>query len=154
MVSMRRILVPTDFSELSVRAAAYARSLAEQYAAEVHVVHVTPVQAQTPPGGYGHIAPGADPRTLGPAQECLNRFVQKCFAGSPAKVESALELGSPAQGIRDYAERAKVDLIVIGTHADGILKRLVLGSVSKAVLDGVACPVLMVPGPTGEATGG
>ena len=142
MVSMRRILVPTDFSELSVRAAAYARSLAEQYAAEVHVVHVTPVQAQTPPGGYGHIAPGADPRTLGPAQECLNRFVQKCFAGSPA------------QGIRDYAERAKVDLIVIGTHADGILKRLVLGSVSKAVLEGVACPVLMVPGPTGEATGG
>ena len=53
--------------------------------------------------------------------------------------------GAPDLQISRYAADAAIDLIVIGTHARGLVRRIFLGSVSKAVMEHAPCPVLMVP---------
>ena len=40
MIKLKRILLPTDFSELSSEATKYACALAEQFDAELHMLHV------------------------------------------------------------------------------------------------------------------
>jgi nucleotide-binding universal stress UspA family protein len=53
-------------------------------------------------------------------------------------------IGQPVREILDLAEEIGADLIVIGSHGRGAVGRLLLGSVSTAVLHGARCPVLVV----------
>ena len=53
--------------------------------------------------------------------------------------------GAPDLQICRYAAETAIDFIVIGTHARGLVRRIFLGSVSKAVVEHAPCPVLMVP---------
>jgi nucleotide-binding universal stress UspA family protein len=65
--------------------------------------------------------------------------------------ESALECqtgtveGIPGDEIVDYATKIGADLIVMGTHGRGGLRRVLLGSVAEKVLRAACCPVLVVP---------
>ncbi|MBK8269112.1 MAG: universal stress protein [Planctomycetes bacterium] len=73
----------------------------------------------------------------------MSDFIQKQFAGR--KVKSEILVGQPFSEICRYAAGQACDLIVIGSHARGIVHRIFMGSVSKAVLEHASCPVLMVP---------
>lgn len=147
MVEWRSILLPTDFAELSHRAATVAASLTRQYGAELHVVHVV-VPALVPlpgaePGQCTMVpAPGA---TLAAAQQALAEFVNRTFGDQPGTVKMTVLEGRPEEQIVQYAGEHGIDLIVIGTHARGLVSRIFMGSVSKTILESVACPVLMVP---------
>jgi len=55
-----------------------------------------------------------------------------------------IRTGSPAQKIIDFAEKEKVDLIIMGARTKTDLSKLLLGSVSKRVLENVNCDVLVV----------
>ena len=52
--------------------------------------------------------------------------------------------GSVADGITDYAKKKGVDLIVVGTRGMGGIKKLLLGSVAKGVVDSAGCSVIVV----------
>lgn len=148
MSNYQRILVPTDFSPLSVHAAAYARGLAEKHGAEIHVVHVV-VPADV--AGTLPLAPGAEPVTALPTVDVLldtaragvANFARDHFIASPTKAD--VLVGAAHAQICQYALDHAIDLIVIGSHARGVVHRIFLGSVSKAVLEHSPCPVLMVP---------
>lgn len=58
-------------------------------------------------------------------------------------LEARTDIGEPGATICDVASQVGADVIVIGTHGKGILKRLVLGSVSQHVLHNAPCPVLV-----------
>ena len=79
------------------------------------------------------------------AEEALERFVQKQLSGIAVPVVTKVLEGAPDLQISRYAAEAAIDLIVIGTHARGLVRRIFLGSVSKAVMEHAPCPVLMVP---------
>jgi len=147
MMRIRHILLPTDYSDLARNAAVYARSLAELYRATLHVVHVVERVPAAAPGpdasGVALAVPG--PETLAGAHEATNRFVQDHLADLAAPVLTRVLEGAPHIQIARYATEASIDLIVIGTHARGVVKRIFLGSTSKSVLEHAACPVLMVP---------
>jgi nucleotide-binding universal stress UspA family protein len=64
---------------------------------------------------------------------------------SPVPPVVVVRVGLEWETIARYAEEAGIDLIVIGTHARSVMKRILLGSTSKAVLEHAPCPVLMVP---------
>ncbi len=53
--------------------------------------------------------------------------------------------GSPAEEILDYTKKNEKDLIVMGSHGREGISSLLLGSISKRVLDNTYCPVLIVP---------
>lgn len=75
---------------------------------------------------------------------------EQCLAGQPGlAVTSTVLEGHPAESILDEAERWGADLIVLGSHGYGPVKRRVLGSVSQAVAGHAACSVEIVRCPHG-----
>lgn len=147
MTRIRHILLPTDYSDLARNAAVYARSLAELYRATLHVVHVVERVPAAVPGpevsGVALTVPG--PEALAAAREATDRFVQDHLADLAVPIVTRVLEGAPDVQIARYAAEASIDLIVIGTHARGVVKRILLGSKSKSVLEHAPCPVPMVP---------
>jgi K+-sensing histidine kinase KdpD len=72
----------------------------------------------------------------------LSRFAQEKVAAVPFTVNVAS--GSPAPQILSYAEREKVDLIVMGTHGRTGLRHVMQGSVAEAVVRHGPCLVLTI----------
>jgi len=145
MFAIRHILLPTDFSPLARRAATVARVLAETHQATLHVVHVLEPAAREPvlvPEG-GVVLPQENPSET--AQPALETFVREGLADLRTPLVAKLLLGAADLEITRYAGEIPVDLIVIGTHGRGIMRRILLGSISKNVLEHATCPVLMVP---------
>jgi K+-sensing histidine kinase KdpD len=62
-----------------------------------------------------------------------------------AGVATAVLDGTPHVAILHYAKEQQVDLIVIGTHGHGPIRRFLLGSVAERVVRATRCPVLTVP---------
>jgi nucleotide-binding universal stress UspA family protein len=60
-----------------------------------------------------------------------------------AAAESALT-GNPGEAIADYARKAKLDLIVMGSHGLGAFKRVLLGSVATRVAAHCRTPLLLI----------
>lgn len=140
MSAFKHILLPVDFSELSEHAAPFARSLAEVCDATVHTLHVF-----TP--GVPDVSSGIAllPYTGEELRQMLLAFTDKHFTGLANRPIPHVAMGSPVTAITEYASEHTIDLIVIGTHARGVINRIFKGSVSKSVMEHSPCPVLMVP---------
>lgn len=147
----RRILCTIDFSEASVAAVAQAVALARACRGEMTVLFVVPYvppsrdeRAGLPEGVISAVAEDVE-ALLGPAR------------ASGLAVRVCLRAGSPAQEILEAARRLAPDVIVMGTHGRGGVRRLVLGSVTAEVLRRAPCPVLTVgcrgPGPASGPVG-
>ncbi|MBX3388188.1 MAG: universal stress protein [Phycisphaeraceae bacterium] len=143
---IRTILVPTGFSDLSKHAARYARAIAPVFGASVIVVHAAelPPPAAETAAMIPATAPAPDMAALlESARNGVDVFVRENLEG--VEVRTIVTVGSPDHEIVQAAVREGADLIVMGTHAQGVLKRLVFGSISKSVVESAPCPVLLVP---------
>lgn len=153
MIPTKKILAPTDFSELAEHALHFALDLARAYKAELHVLHVVTPSEATPVAVSGAVGDGAGGLVLlETAEEVASRrakeltsYVESRCGGLPNPTVTCVRIGAAWQEIARYADEVAVDLIVIGSHARGVMQRILLGSTSKAVLEHVACPVLMAP---------
>jgi nucleotide-binding universal stress UspA family protein len=141
MGSLSRILLPVDFSERSVAAARYARSMAEYFGSEILLLHVlTPPQYE-----FGALQIGGsmlEELYRGRAQQAaaeLHAFLAAEWAG--VTVERAVVEGDPAGKIVEYARRRSVDIIMMPTHGFGPYRRFILGSNTAKVLHDAECPV-------------
>lgn len=143
---IRRILVPTDFSEHSQRATEYALSLAERMGASVDVIHVWEPPTHLEPETLVMVPgdEGAQLEMIGLAQagRLLHAWAER-YQTSPVKVQVHLERGPAADTIIGFAERG-YDLVVMGTHGRTGLARLFMGSVAQKVAARASCPVLTV----------
>ena len=148
------ILVPTDFSPGSDAALAWARDLAEQYAARLSLLHVV-----TDPRAVGVLTPEV---YVPPAPETRERLLREARArlerALPADERRRLALtvdariGDVAENILETAREQHVDLIVMGTRGRHGLAHLLLGSVAERVLRHATCPVLTThAAPRGQA---
>lgn len=150
MITISRILCPTDFSDLSRTALDHAVALARWYEAEVTLMYVAPVAvtaAEVPDVPSPWLSPEVREKLRGD----LRAFAESS-RDEAVRIRIELAEGSPATEILDEA-RTNVDLIVLGTHGRHDLECWVLGSVTEAVLRRSPCPVLTVaprarPAPT------
>jgi nucleotide-binding universal stress UspA family protein len=69
----------------------------------------------------------------------------------PSTVRTHIAVGQPDVEIVRFAQDQGADLIVIGTHGYGAVKRFLLGSVADRVVRQASCPVLVVPARAGPA---
>jgi len=153
MIPMNRILLPTDFSELSEHALQYGLDLAKTYKAEVHVLHVVSPIRDMPTTRIGPVADHVGGALMLDGLESiaqkrvkqLEELVSKLSHDQPVAPIIVVRTGSPWIEIANYAQEARIDCVVMGTHARGVMRRIFLGSTSKSVLEHIACPVLMVP---------
>ena len=144
MLTLRTVLCPTDFSDVSARAETYAAALARHYDASLHLLHVDPPMPVMAP--YGEIP--VDARMFEEQREVAEAELVK--AGERARaggltVETTMKGGHPAREILALADRAQADMLVIGTHGRGGVEHLLLGSVAEKIMRKAACPVLVVP---------
>jgi nucleotide-binding universal stress UspA family protein len=133
--NLRRILVAVDGSEDSKRATIMAATIAEKYESELIVLNVIPGRA------YDRLKAAAERK----AREIVDREMATARDyGIKARWEVLPSTESIVGQIVDYADREKVDMIVIGTRGLGGFKRMLIGSVSSGVVTHASCPVLVV----------
>jgi len=136
-MEIRRILAPTDFSDPSLQAIAYAFELAQTFGAKLSLLHVIELPVY--------------PMEVYPLLEELEQDARTALArllpeaeGAHVDITHLVEIGLPYQKILQTAAAEKVDLIVIATHGRTGLSHLVLGSVAERVVRLAPCPVLTV----------
>ena len=144
MISIKRILVPTDFSDCALPAVRYAAELADKFAAELILLHIVPDTVLALPDAVMPTpAPMADLNALTDAgkQGLAKLIAEKLEARHP---RSEVRIGSPTAEIVAAAKDLHADLVCIGTHGRGGIARVLLGSVAEHVLRQAPCPVLTV----------
>src|SRR5262245_22823570 len=109
---LRRILVPLDFSEDSLKALRYALRLAGQFRARITLAHVVEPMIYPPDTGF---VPLDQVRMV---QASKKRLVALAREEVPSKFldKSVVVSGSPAHEIATLAQRQKADLIIVSTH--------------------------------------
>ena len=147
MITIKTILVPTDFSDASVAAQQYALGLAEAFGSAVHLLHVVqdPYVQPWAAEAFGVSLAGVLERWEQDARAQLEQASSAAAAG----VTCMTRVGHPFVEILNYASEAHVDLIVMGTHGRGPVAHMLLGSVAERVVRKAPCPVLTVR-PKGE----
>jgi nucleotide-binding universal stress UspA family protein len=143
-IHLKRILVPTDFSEGACHALRYGISFAREYEAELLLLHVVESVA----------APYASDLFPVPMAEVFQELsayargeLDKLAAEASGKGVSARTLvvqGKPSLEIMRVAREHTIDMIVLGTHGKGVLDQALFGSTTERVVRKAPCPVLTV----------
>jgi universal stress protein A len=143
-MEIRQILAPTDFSEYSKQAVAYAYELAQTFGAKLLLLHVV----ELPVYPVEVFLPSTEGTTLfddleRQAQLDLAQLLPKTQDGT-GEVRCQAAAGTPYYKIIEVAGAEKVDLIVMATHGRTGLCHLVMGSVAERVVRTAPCPVLTI----------
>ncbi|MGA8489352.1 MAG: universal stress protein [Terriglobales bacterium] len=134
-VSLRNILLATDFSPCSEMALAYGAGLSRRYNATLYSVNVVREEitdyVQPPdPFYFRHLA-----------EKKMAKLAElEPFQG--IKHRELIKEGVVSKVLSDLIDRLEIDLVVLGTHGRHGIKKLVLGSVAEEIVDSALCPVL------------
>ena len=152
MMTLKNVLVATDFSEPSDAALMYGREIATRFGATLHVLHVAQNVYISTFGAenYAALAPDLQQQIEDDARRQVNELVVDSDKSGPPTIPAILTSSSPASAIVDYAKDHEIDVIVMGTHGRGALAHLVMGSVAERVVRLAPCPVLTVRHPEHE----
>ena len=165
MIVLKRVLVPTDFSEASTAAVTYGVALARAFHAQLFLLHVVPSQDLDIAVERERVVEEllADSPSPAPARvEDVTRHVVREEFGtilSPQEendvdAEYVLRsdgVGGPYLEIVRYAKDNDIDLIVMGAHGRSFVAHILkMGSVAEKVVRRAPCPVLTVRHPEHE----
>lgn len=159
MITLKRILAPTDFSVITVPAIGYALSLAKELGGEVTVLHAVPTEVMK----EQFMTPYATGDLAGPApvgatrlpdfegiferkKQVLHSFLEQRISNEllrAVKVNPVIKIGKVAEEIVAVAKEEQCDLIVM-TSNGGRLRRLLHGSFTDRVIRQAPCPVLSI----------
>lgn len=136
---IRTILLAYDGSEAAMKACEYALDIAQKYGAKLFAISVA-----RPPEMGDDVETEAIIENSRAYHGKLLTFVIHRAAGRKIEVQSEVAVGHVAEQILYFADSHKVDLIVLGHRGKTLFRRLLLGSVSKQVVQHADQPVLVV----------
>ncbi len=143
----RRIAVAIDGSETAGHALGVAIDVAKRYAASLLVVAIAP-----PPAVFvapnAPIMPAEIPSSALPRlRELVDAAVASARASGVSSASGVCQEGAVVDEILAKVEADRSDLLVVGSRGLSTAQRLLLGSVSSALVNRAACPVLVVRPP-------
>ena len=151
MIRLKKILVATDFEESSEAALTYGRDLARGFDAALHVLHVVQnVYTQFGTEAYVSVLPDLQRDVEEAARMRLEALLSEEDRTALHATPVIRTSGTPAAAIVEYANDAKIDLIIMGTHGRGAVAHMLMGSVAERVVRTAPCPVLTVRHPERE----
>jgi nucleotide-binding universal stress UspA family protein len=147
MVAFKELVVPTDFSEYSLRAIDYGVEIAEKFGSHVALVYVVEPLLQAVDLTWTTV----DFEELNKAhketaEKQLEKLAEERFPKG-IRCDTVILFGKPFVEILKYAREANADLIVMATHGRGAISHLLLGSTAEKVVRKATCPVLTVKHP-------
>ena len=139
VVSLRRVLFATDFSPCSEAALPYGIGICRRYDATLYTVSVVSAEitydAQPPDPFYLRHS----------AEKRMARIVSSGMFEGIEHLEFIREgFDSVSKVLLDLIDSHHIDLIVLGMHGRGGIKKLVLGSVAEEIVNSAPCSVLTV----------
>jgi nucleotide-binding universal stress UspA family protein len=140
-LEIKRILVPTDFSECSRKAEECAGSIAKVFKAEIFLLHVMELAS------YSVVTSWIQPPCPFDLREGLVEMTRKQankLKESGIEAEGYCISGVPSIEILKAVEEYAIDLVVMGTHGRTGLAHILLGSTAERVIQRVQCPVLTI----------
>ncbi len=147
MIEIKKILIPTDFSEYSQFALKYAMALAETFKAKLYVMHAcehTISGAGTE--AYHFSVPEFVAEVERNEKEALDGIVTE-LRSKGIDAEAIFVVGRAYFEIVDKAKALDMDLIALATHGRKGLSHFVFGSTAEKVVRLAPCPVLTVKNP-------
>ena len=137
MAMLKKILAPTDLSDLSATGLRYATQLARDQGAELIILNVVALDESN----------RVDNQDLERHRIRLDGFFSDKAAdvSANAKIRKVVDAGDAYGAILDCADSEHVDLIIMASHGRSGLSRMLIGSVTDKVIRGASCPVLVVP---------
>lgn len=144
---MKKLLVPTDFSDNALHAVQYAISLANAIHADVHLLHTF----QLASSGAGHFA-NIDGMVERDRKEQLDALVRKVkpLLKEELRLEAKVLHGYAVDTIVEQAKAVHADYVVMGTRGATGLKKMFMGSTTSNVVRGTNVPVIAVPEQAGD----
>jgi nucleotide-binding universal stress UspA family protein len=146
MRSIRKILVPTDFSDGAREALDLAVDLSRRLDASITLFHVWQFPVYPIPEGMVFPSAEAISSTMAKVNDALTKL-KKMVETAGVPIDTKAEQGTPFVDIVRTAKSGGYDLIVMGTHGRTGLRHLLLGSVAENVVRKAHCPVLTVRRP-------
>jgi nucleotide-binding universal stress UspA family protein len=146
MLTLNRILFPTDFSPGSERALDTALALAQEFDAELHMLHAVVLHSDDPNDPAHHFP---DPEEIrqrlerAADQRMESGIAQRSAGGLDVQLSHRRGL-SIAPTILEHAMESDPDLIVMSTHGRRGLESVLSGSVTEEVVRFANCPILTV----------
>lgn len=139
-MEIKKILLPVDGSDYSVKAAQYTLDFTASRGSEIILMY-----SHKPfPSFLGEpYFQGVHDRIMSRAREMLAPFI-RMFTDAGVPIEERMLEGAPGENICRVAAIEKCDLIIMGSRGFTDLKGLFLGSVTHRVLSGAPCPVLVI----------
>jgi len=152
MDKIRKILAPTDLSELSRVGLRRALEIAQSQQAEVIAYHVIGYDEFAPEGpAFDNYLPARldfrpFPAIVEERKRLLAKFLRENFADlvSKVKLRQEVEVGIPYKSILEKSVEEGVDMIVLSTHGRTGLLHILIGSVTEKVVRQAICPVLSI----------
>ncbi|MGP6219697.1 universal stress protein [Caldiplasma sukawensis] len=143
---IKRVLVPVDFSDESIKAAETAVSLMKFVpGAEVIILNVVkPIPVPIGDLSVSGIYEGdTDEDNLKNAKINVDNYV-KSLKTDGLKIVGESVLGEPVEAILEYSEKNGIDLVVMGNRKHGFKRGIFMGSVSERVSANSHCSVMIV----------
>jgi nucleotide-binding universal stress UspA family protein len=148
-LSIQNILMPVDFSKMSIQAIKTASGLARRFGASLHLAHVRQFDYA---GDFVAPAPPIVPFSFMPYEQDRERSVAKELNalangyGVSSGNCHVLSGAPPFDEICRFAQKIPADLIVMPTHGRMGLKHVFLGSTAERIVQHSSCPVLVTRG--------
>lgn len=145
-IHVKNILVPVDFSELSLKSLHYAIPLARQYGARITLLYVVEPLTYSPEFPTWMVVPPD------PAIEMRDELkdLRKARIPDDVTVDILVQENFVPSGVIDAARTSCADLIVITTHGRTGFRRLLDGSDCEKIIRTAPCPVLVLREPERE----
>jgi nucleotide-binding universal stress UspA family protein len=146
---MRKILIPTDFSENSMNAIKYAAELFKHGPAEIYLLHAFADEVYDAKTRLAdEIFEELQQKTLAKTKEALEDFRKQIFGFSPNPkhtIHTLAEFGQLVDTVNEWVEKENIDVVVMGTKGKTADKKITFGSNTLQVIKYVKCPVLAIP---------
>jgi nucleotide-binding universal stress UspA family protein len=139
-----KILVPLDGSEFGERAIQHAEEIGQATKAEIILFQVVQNPIRSTPIAAGQ---KEETKVMKEVEDKAGAYLERVASPLKAKgikVRCNIAVGEPKGEILKKAHEEDVDLIVMSTHNEGDLYKLVVGSIAEKVLLGTKRPVLLV----------
>ena len=141
-VQLKKVLVPIDFSEPSLKALKYAVAFAGQFGASICLVHV--VEPASFLNDVRNVPLAVSDREIANTLHHKLVMLARKEIDPLTPVHPLVCIGKPFDEIVKTAKTFNADLIIIATHGRTGFKRAILGSTAERVVQHAPCPVLVV----------